>query len=133
MDRRDDRGSDRHSSLKRMRWLAELFDDRFRLPLTSRRFGLDGILGLIPGIGDAVTGVVSLYLAAEAWRLGMPFTGLLRMVFNVVVDVVLGAIPLVGDLFDFAWRANRKNVRLVLEHLENDTEPFTPMDRDHQA
>ncbi len=108
------------STLQRIRWLADLFDDRFRLPFTGRRFGLDGILGLIPGFGDAATGAVSLYLAAEGWRLGMPLTSILRMAVNVGIDTVLGAVPLVGDLFDFAWKANQKNVRLVLSHLERD-------------
>ena len=108
------------STLQRIKWLADLFDDRFRLPFTGRRFGLDGILGLIPGFGDAATGAVSLYLAAEAWRLGMPLNAILRMGMNVGIDTLLGAIPLVGDLFDFAWKANQKNVRLVLHHLERD-------------
>ena len=106
------------STLQRLRWLADLFDDRFRLPGTERRFGLDGILGLIPGIGDTATGAVSLYLAAEAWRLGMQLSTIVRMGVNVGIDTVLGAVPLVGDLFDFAWKANQKNVRLVVDHLE---------------
>lgn len=106
------------STLARLRWLASLFDDRFRLPGTQRRFGLDGVLGLLPGVGDAATGAVSLYLVAEAWRLGLPLSTILRMGVNVGIDTVLGAIPLVGDLFDFAWKANQKNVRLVLDHME---------------
>lgn len=114
----------REQTLKRLRWLADLFDDRFRLPFTGRRFGLDGILGLIPGIGDAATGAVSLYLAAEGWRLGMPMTKMVRMGANVGIDMVLGAIPLIGDLFDFAWKSNQKNVRLVLEHLEEDVRDY---------
>ena len=109
--------SGQEGALKRMRFLANLFDDRLRLPGTGR-FGLDGILGLIPGVGDAATGLVSLYLAAEGLRFGMPLMRLVRMGFNVAIDMVLGAIPLIGDLFDFAWRANRKNVRLVLDHIE---------------
>ena len=115
--------SGHQSTLARLRWLADLFDDRFRLPGTRRHFGLDGILGLIPGVGDAATGAVSLYLAAEAWRLGMPLSAILRMGVNVGIDTVLGAIPVVGDLFDFAWKANQKNVRLVLDHLERRLEP----------
>lgn len=106
--------------LRRLRWLAELFDDRFRLPGTNKRFGLDGLLGLAPGIGDAATAVVSLYLAAESWRLGLPITTMLRMGINVLVDMIVGALPLLGDLFDFAWRANKKNVRLVLDHVERE-------------
>jgi len=118
MDRFERQTSGQHNALERMRWLADLFDDRFRVPGTSRKFGLDGILGLIPGVGDAATGLVSLYLAAEGLRFGMPLMRILRMGFNVAIDMFFGAIPLIGDLFDFAWRANRKNVRLVLDHLE---------------
>ncbi len=106
--------------LTRLHWLAELFDDRFRLPGTGRRFGFDGVLGLLPGVGDATTAAVSLYLAAEGWRLGMPIRTILRMGLNIVIDTVLGAVPLIGDLFDFAWRANKKNVQLVLDHAGKD-------------
>lgn len=105
-----------------MRWLSNLFDDRFRIPGTDRRFGLDGLLGLVPGVGDTATGAVSLYLVAEAWRLGMPFSRIMQMGFNVGVDMVVGSIPLVGDIFDFAWKANRKNVQIMLDHLERDPE-----------
>ena len=122
MDRPAQQDLDRHHVLKRMRWLADLFDDRFRLPGTNRHFGLDGILGLFPAVGDVVSGLVSLYLAAEGLRFGMPFSRLLRMGFNVLIDMTLGAIPLIGDLFDFAWKANQKNVRIVLDHLESDVE-----------
>lgn len=111
---------DHERTLGRLHWLAELFDDRFRLPGTGRRFGLDGLLGLIPGLGDATTAVISLYLAAEGWRLGMPLRSILRMGVNIVVDTVLGAVPLIGDVFDFAWRANQKNVRLVLDHAKKE-------------
>ena len=113
-------GDDHEKMLLRLHWLAELFDDRFRLPGTSRRFGFDGILGLLPGVGDTTTAAVSLYLAAEGWRLGMPIRTMLRMGMNILIDTVLGAIPLIGDLFDFAWRANKKNVQLVLDHIEKD-------------
>ena len=100
-------------ALLRLRWLADLFDDRFRLPLTNRRFGLDALLGLLPGVGDAITAAISLYLAAESRRMGV----------NVGIDFVLGAIPLLGDIFDFAWKANQRNVRLVLDHIERDLSP----------
>ena len=111
---------DHRRTLSRLNWLAELFDDRFRLPGTGRRFGFDGILGLLPGVGDATTAAVSLYLAAEGWRLGMPIRTMLRMGLNIVIDTILGTVPLIGDVFDFAWRANKKNVQLVLDHAEKD-------------
>lgn len=124
---------DHATTLGRLRWLADLFDDRFRLPGTGRRFGLDGLLGLIPGVGDAATGAVSLYLAAEAWRFGMPLTTILRMCANVAVDVALGAVPLIGDLFDFAWKANQKNVRLVLDHMEKEASIGRRMETDRTS
>jgi hypothetical protein len=104
--------------VKRLRYLAYLLDDRFRIPVTGHRIGLDGLIGLVPGIGDAVTTLVSLYIVLEARRLGLTAAKLGRMGLNVGVDALLGAVPLVGDLFDVAWKANRRNLRLVLEHLE---------------
>ena len=102
----------------RLRRLAHLLDDRFSIPGTRYRIGLDGLIGLVPGIGDAVTTVLALYIVLEARRLGVPVTKLGRMGLNVGVDAVLGAVPLLGDLFDVAWKANRRNLVLLLEHLE---------------
>lgn len=104
--------------LKRIRRISQLLDDAFRLPGTNARFGLDALVGLLPGVGDAATAVVSLYLVHEARRLGVPKRTLLRMAANVGADLVIGAIPLIGDLGDFAFKANRKNVRLLERHLE---------------
>ncbi len=98
--------------------IASLMDDRFRVPGTSLRFGLDSLIGLIPGIGETVTAGISTYLMALAWQAGAPFLLIVRMALNVVLDTVLGAIPLVGDLFDFAWKANRKNAQLLANHME---------------
>lgn len=111
--------SDRTQTVvRRMQWLANVFDDRFCIPGTNYRFGLDGILGLIPVVGDISTGVISLYFAFEGWRLGMPKRKLLRMGVNVAIDVLIGSVPLLGDLFDFSWKANQKNVQLVLNYLD---------------
>jgi hypothetical protein len=116
---------DRHTAsdtvdrrVERLTYLAHLLDDRFRIPGTRHRIGLDGLIGLVPGIGDAATTLVSLYIVLEARRLGLPATKLARMGLNVGVDALLGAVPLVGDLFDVAWKANRRNLWLVLEHLD---------------
>lgn len=106
--------------LERLRHLAHLLDDRFAIPGTRYRIGLDGLIGLVPGIGDAVTTAVSLYIVLEARRLGVPISKLGRMGLNVGLDALLGAVPLVGDLFDVAWKANKRNLRLVLDHLESD-------------
>ena len=110
-------GPDRRS-IERLRQLAFLLDDRFRIPGTSYRIGLDGLIGLVPGFGDAATTLLSLYIVLGARRLGVPVTKLGRMGLNVGLDAVLGAVPLVGDLFDVAWKANRRNLALLLDHLE---------------
>jgi Domain of unknown function (DUF4112) len=107
-----------HQSIERLRQLAHLLDDRFRIPGTSYRIGLDGLIGLLPGLGDAVTTLLSLYIVLEARRLGLPLTKLGRMGLNVGVDAVLGAVPVLGDLFDVAWKANRRNLALLLDHLD---------------
>ena len=104
-------------ALRRIERLAFWLDDRYRLPGTRFRLGLDGIVGLIPGIGDAVTSALTGYLIFEAWRLGVPRSTLGRMLANLGVDTVIGAIPVLGDLFDIGYKANRRNVRLLHRHL----------------
>jgi Domain of unknown function (DUF4112) len=105
--------------IERLSILTHLLDDRFRIPGTRHRIGWDGLIGLVPGVGDAVTTLVSLYIVLEARRLGLPIAKLGRMGLNVGVDALLGAVPLVGDLFDVAWKANRRNLKLVLQHLDD--------------
>ena len=105
------------AALRRVETLAHWFDDRYRVPGTGFRVGLDGILGLIPGVGDVVTNSITAYIIYEAWRLGIPTSTLARMLANLGVDTVVGAVPLVGDLFDFGFKANRRNVRLLHRHL----------------
>lgn len=107
---------DRH--LRRFRTLAQALDDRFRLPGTSIRFGWDAIIGLFPGAGDAASGLVGGYGLYAAFRLGAPPVILARMLFNLAVDLVGGAVPLVGDLFDVGWRGNLRNLALLERWLE---------------
>src|ERR1700746_2801823 len=97
--------------------LAHLLDDWFRLPGTSIRFGLDGIVGLIPGLGDILAGLASCIIILAAWFRGVPYVGLIRMVVNLGIDVVVGTIPFIGDAFDVAWKANRRNYALMVRHL----------------
>src|SRR3546814_2835107 len=97
-----------------------MMDSMFTIPGTSFRIGLDGLLGLIPGIGDAAGAVVALYLVNEARRLGAPNTLVTRMLANVGIDMLIGAVPVFGDLFDFAWKANRRNMELLRRHLRED-------------
>jgi uncharacterized protein DUF4112 len=95
------------------RWM----DTAFEMPLVGWRFGWDPIIGLIPGLGDAATTVVSLYLVALASRAGVPKITLARMGLNVAVDMVLGSLPLVGDVFDVWWKANERNAILLDERI----------------
>jgi hypothetical protein len=97
--------------------LAALLDTAFILPGTKIRFGLDAIIGLIPGIGDAITTLMAIYIVREARELGASPLLIARMLVNVGIDAVFGAVPLVGDAFDMAWRANRRNIALLREHL----------------
>lgn len=103
--------------LKRIRLLSRLLDEQFRIPGTTYRVGLDGLLGLIPGVGDAAGALLSAYIVYEAIRLGVPSTVLLRMLANIGIDTVGGAIPVVGDIFDMAWKTNKKNAALLHAYL----------------
>lgn len=96
---------------------SRLMDTAVRLP-GGFRIGLDGIIGLIPGVGDAATGMVSLWLLREAHREGLPNSALLRMGGNILIDTTLGAVPLVGDAFDFFWKSNMRNLRIIDKHRE---------------
>ena len=107
--------------LRRVRLLARLLDDAFKIPGTKFRVGWDGIIGLAPGIGDLLTMGVSLYLIYEAYRLGASRRTLAAMGTNVAIDTLVGAIPGIGDLFDVAWKANRKNVQLLERHLADNS------------
>jgi hypothetical protein len=98
--------------------LSHVLDDWFRVPGTSIRFGLDGIIGLVPGLGDIIGGLASTVIVVAAWVRGVPYITLLRMVVNIGIEVLLGTIPLLGDAFDIAWKANRRNYALIVRHLE---------------
>ncbi len=94
--------------------LARVLDDVFQVPGTSIRFGLDALIGLIPGVGDFITGAASFLIIFAAWERGLPRVTLARMVANVAIDSLVGSMPMVGDLFDAAWKSNRKNYNLLL-------------------
>ena len=93
--------------------LSHVLDDFIRIPGTSIRFGLDGIIGFVPGIGDIVGGLASCIIIIAAWVRGVSYATMARMVANVAIEVVVGSVPVLGDMFDIAWRANRRNYALL--------------------
>ncbi len=109
--------ADERQALDRADSIASWFDDRFTLPGTGFRFGFDGIIGLIPGVGDTVTGLLGLYFLQLAMRLKLGVGTQVRIVLNIIIDSIVGAIPLLGDLFDFGFKAHRKNNDLIRRKL----------------
>lgn len=104
--------------LKDLESLAKLMDAQFRIPGTNFRFGLDGLIGLIPGAGDLSTFAVSSYMLWIMAHNGASGYVLARMVVNVVVDTIVGSIPFIGDLFDIAFKANMRNMRLMQQYYK---------------
>jgi len=103
--------------LRRIEKLAHLFDAQFTLPGTKFRFGWDGLIGLIPGVGDSLTALPQLYLVFEALRMKLGTGIILKMLLNVALDWLIGSIPVIGDLFDLAFKSNLRNARLVAEAI----------------
>jgi len=114
--------SDREKSIivRRMRRLSTLLDNAIRVPGTSIGFGIDPILGLIPGGGDILGGVLSIYIVFEAFKLGLPRETLITMVANIALETLTGTVPVFGDIFDVAWKANVKNVELLETHVNSE-------------
>ncbi|EAQ98840.2 DUF4112 domain-containing protein [Congregibacter litoralis] len=102
--------------VQRLRKLATKLDSAITLP-GGYRIGFDGLLGLVPIVGDGVSAIISLFIVYRAAQLGASFLQLTRMLLNVFVETLIGVIPLVGDLFDFVWKANEKNVAILERHL----------------
>ena len=103
--------------LERLRAMSRLLDNAFVLPGTQYRFGLDALIGLVPGLGDAVSAVFSGYIILQASRLGAPRSVVSRMIANVALDTLVGWVPILGDLFDVAWKSNLRNMALLESHL----------------
>ncbi len=110
-------GSGRLFGDENLELLSHLLDDCFRIPGTGIRFGIDGIIGLVPGLGDILTGLASCIIVLAGWFRGVPYITLARMLANLGIDVVIGAIPFLGDAFDIAWKPNRRNYKLLTRHL----------------
>lgn len=108
---------DQAARIQALRRVARLLDSAFRVPGTSMRIGLDPLIGLVPGIGDLVSPLFAIVILLQARALGLPRVVQLRMLINVGLDALVGAVPFFGDLFDFAWKANENNLRLLEDHV----------------
>ena len=117
-DRIFDGFTSREAALARLDALSRLFDTAFIIPGTNVRFGIEAVLRLVPGFGDAAASALSCYLLYEARWLGVPTRIFARMLLNVVIEGTVGAVPIAGDAFDVAFRANRRNVRLLREYFD---------------
>ncbi|MGZ8397401.1 MAG: DUF4112 domain-containing protein [Gemmatimonadales bacterium] len=104
--------------LERLRTVSRLLDSAFVIPGTRYRFGFDALVGLVPGLGDAVSAIFSGYIILQASRLGAPKSVVTRMIGNVALDTLVGWVPVLGDLFDVAWKSNLRNMALLETHLQ---------------
>ncbi len=111
----------RAASIARVKRIARIMDTAWGIPGTKMRFGADSLIGLVPGAGDLVTMGISLYMLAEAHRLGIPKAILLKMAGNIAVDTGIGAVPLVGDVFDLFFKSNSKNAKLLIDYIDKNS------------
>jgi hypothetical protein len=114
--------TDKQRVKKRLDRLAWYLDNSIQLPGLNVRVGIDPLVGLIPGIGDTIGAIMSSYILSEAARLGAPKSILLKMAFNIAVDALAGTLPIFGDLFDFGWKTNQRNARILGDYLDNPRE-----------
>lgn len=118
--------SERIRRLKRISRLARVMDTAIRVPGIGVRFGADSLMGLIPGIGDAAGGLIGLFIINEARKLGLPRHKILQMVGNVGLDVAVGSVPLLGDVFDVYFKAHKRNANLILDHFPDHRADLDP-------
>ncbi|MGB3532392.1 MAG: DUF4112 domain-containing protein [Microcoleaceae cyanobacterium] len=116
-------------AVRKLRKLSNVLDNAIAIPGTSYRIGLDPILGLIPGGGDLVGGVLSAYIVFKAFEFGVPRKTLVQMATNIALETVAGTIPVLGDVFDVAWKANVKNVELLESYFELPADEQQPANR----
>jgi hypothetical protein len=99
-------------------YIASLLDDMWRIPGTKVRFGLDALIGWIPGIGDVMAGAASCVIVFASWRRGVAPVTLARMVANILLEAAVGGVPVVGDVFHVFWKANRRNYRILIREKQ---------------
>lgn len=103
--------------LTRLRQLSENLDESFTIPGTNIKFGIDALIGLVPGGGDLIGGLFSLYILRTAIKMKMPKSAILSIMFNIILDTTIGIVPVVGDIFDIFWKSNKRNMRIIEKHL----------------
>lgn len=111
---------EKRQKLENLDRLSRMLDTQWRIPGLGIRFGADAVAGLIPGVGDAATGLISAYIVYHGMKIGAPKHVLGRMVGNVVIDTVVGSVPLLGSVFDVFYKSNTRNMRILRNHLERD-------------
>ena len=109
---------------KQLSRLSILLDDAFVIPVLGVRIGWDSILGLVPGVGDAAGAVISSYFVYKGFRFKMPAKSLGIMVMNIVVELVIGMVPVLGDVFDIIWKSNRRNFHIIEKYLDQQEKCF---------
>lgn len=117
-----DQWDDIQRRMDRAKKFASWMDDTFAIPGTKIRFGLDSLIGLLPGVGDVATAAAGVWMIVEAVRLRIPLGVLIRMLINLLVDLIGGTIPIVGDLFDLWWKSNRRNADLMQRYLQSQSQ-----------
>tara|TARA_B100000073_G_C23534057_1_gene493203 strand:+ start:300 stop:662 length:363 start_codon:yes stop_codon:yes gene_type:complete len=105
--------------LTRLRQLSENLDESFTIPGTNIKFGIDALIGLVPGGGDLIGGLFSLYLLRTAIKMKLPKSAILSIMFNIIIDTTIGIVPVIGDIFDIFWKSNKRNMRIIEKHLVN--------------
>ena len=103
--------------LVRLRQLSENLDESFTIPGTNIKFGIDALIGLVPGGGDLIGSLFSLYLLRTAIKMKLPKSAILSIMFNIIIDTTIGIIPIAGDIFDVFWKSNKRNMRIIEKNL----------------
>lgn len=107
----------RDQDLQQLQRLADWMDSKFTIPGTKIKFGLDSLIGIIPGVGDTATVAVTAFIIGKAGKYNLPFHIKSKMIWNAFIDWLIGLVPFFGDIFDIGFKANRKNVALLLDYL----------------
>src|SRR5688500_10488748 len=116
-------GPSQADSIARITALAKFLDSAFVIPGTNKRFGMDSVIGLVPGVGDAISAALASYIIWEARQLGLPRWKIARMISNVAIDTAIGAVPFAGDVFDVFFKANQRNLRIIHDHIGTNRGP----------